>query len=397
MPTVLSVGIAPTAEHAKRLALAFPAVPDRKRLLRLGGLLSMQPEGEFETIGEIVAAARAKLPGPLWDYLMGGAGSEASLARNSHALASLALMPQIMRDVRDVDIGYEAFGQKFQMPVMAAPIGSLDLLDSGGATASARAASAVGAAKFVSLLARPDFETIARSVDGPIYLQIYVRGDMQWLRDLIIRAEGAGYAGLALTVDSAVYARRDRDLANRFRSVASGGRQSGIGRQTATMRLHQAGMTWDQFDVVRSSTRLPVIIKGVMDPRDAAMAIDHGADAVYISNHGGRQLDCAPATIDQLGAVVASVAGRAPVFIDGGFMSGSDIVKALALGARAVGLGKLQGLALAAGGQPVLECLYAILADEIRIAMALVGSTAIDALATDLVCRSRPGTTPVYD
>lgn len=346
----------------------------------------MSAQKNFSTIGGIIAQARQTLTPDVWDYLMGGAGSEATLRRNDLALDRIALLPAMMRDVREATINTSLLGLPMALPVFPAPIGSLDLFDPEGSAASVKAAGAAGTLCCVGLLCHPDFTTVTAHRAGPLMLQLYIRGDLEWLKDVVSRAENAGYDALVLTADSAIYARRDRDLANGYAARRAVDRVSAIGPQDAQARRYQAGLDWQMFEQLREMTRLPIILKGVMRPSEAVQAIEMGADAIYVSNHGGRQLDHAPAAIEQLPHITRVVDGRIPVIVDGGFMRGADVVKAIACGASAVAIGKLQGLALASGGADALAQCLDLLGREIADTLRLVGCTSLQELdATCLV------------
>ncbi|MCR0983773.1 alpha-hydroxy acid oxidase [Roseomonas populi] len=349
-------------------------------------------DGAADSLGrtaeELVRLAAGRLRREVWDYLSGGAESEATIAANRAAIERMGFVPRVLRDVSRVEERTVLLGRPLALPVFLAPIGSLALLHPGGAPAAARAAAASGTTAFVSLMAEPGPEAIAREAPG-LVLQVYMRGDRAWLRDLVARAEAAGYAAVCLTVDSAVYGRRERDLINRYSSSMAADRAHLGAGGGAQITAHQSGLTWDMVAALRGMTRLPLVLKGIASPADAALAVEAGMDAVYVSNHGGRQLDFTLGALDLLPPVVEAVAGRAEVLVDGGFLRGTDILKALCLGARAVGLGKLQGWALAAGGEAGLRHLLALLAEEIRTAMALLGCARLPDLSPALL-RSLP-------
>jgi glycolate oxidase len=336
------------------------------------------------TAEELVRRAAERLPRSVWDYLSGGAESEATLAHNRGAIERLGFVPRVLRDVTRVEMGTTLLGRSLSLPVFLAPIGSLALADPGGAPAAARAAAAEGTTAFVSIMAEPGLEAIAQSAPALVF-QIYMRGDRDWLRGLVARIEAAGYAAICLTVDSAVYGRRERDLIARFSSAGAADRTHLGDGSSVQITPHQSGLTWDMVAALRGMTRLPILLKGIAAPEDAALAVEAGVDAIYVSNHGGRQLDHTVGTLDLLPAVVEAVAGRAEVVVDGGFLRGTDVVKAVALGARAVGIGKLQGWALAAGGEAGLRRCLAILTEEIRAAMALLGCAQLAELGPALL------------
>ena len=343
---------------------------------------------EFLTIPEIIEAARAKLPEALWDYASGGAETEATLRRNRSAMERWVFRPKVLVDVRHRDLSTTFLGHRLALPVMLAPIGSIALFDPDGALAVARVAARMGTIAFVSTMALPDLEAVAVGAGGPLVFQLYVRGDRNWVAAIVRRVEQAGYVALCVTVDSAVYGRRERDLHHRFnpREALDHPNLAGMVRNDE----YQSGWTWDDLAWLRGQTRLPLILKGVLTPEDAVRAVEHGVDAVYVSNHGGRQLDHAPATIEVLGEIAQAMAGRAELVVDGGFVRGTDVVKALALGARAVLVGKLLTWGLAADGEAGLARALELLHEEISTTLALVGVPKIAGLGPDCVSPAPP-------
>ena len=321
----------------------------------------------MHTLQEIAMAARRNLSQTLWDTLCGGSDSETTLRRNRLALDSLALRQRVLVNVADIDTRTTLLGQKLKIPVFIAPVGNfLQLADPRGAIAVAKAAVSRGTTAFISTAAKPDLETVAREAGAPLLFQLYIRSDRAWVRDILQRAKAAGYRAICVTVDRAYYSRRERDIINRFLMRESGGDPR-----------YQASLCWDDLAWMKQCTGLPLILKGIATGEDARMAVEHGADVVYVSNHGGRQLDHAQAGIEVLPEVVEAVDGRAEVVMDGGILRGTDVIKALALGASAVGVGKLQGLALAAAGQAGVARMLEILEFEIRTMLGLMGLTSI--------------------
>lgn len=332
----------------------------------------------YETMHEIIGDARLACDQHVWNYITGAAGSETTLRRNRHSLDRLALRPRVLRDVREIDTSATFLGHRLRIPCLLAPIGSLEALTPDGGVAVARAAAEFGTVALVSTVTEPGLEEIAAAVDHPKIFQIYIRGDEAWTDRLIDRARDAGYAALALTVDSAYYGRRERQL-------ALGWRPPSVRRHGPEARALQAALTWEWMDRMRERGGLPFILKGIQTAEDAEIAVERGVDAVYVSNHGGRQLDHGDGTIETLREVVAAVGGRAPVVVDGGIVRGTDVLKALALGADAVGLGRYQAWALAAGGGDVLVRALEILEEEMRNAMGLVGVSSLGELDPSFV------------
>lgn len=346
------------------------------------------------TIPEIVEAARAALPEHLWDYSCGGSDTETTLRRNRAAFDRLAFRPRVLRGTAERDLTTTFLGQQLDLPVMLAPIGSVHYFDSDGALACARGAEAAGTATFVGSLSTPSLEEVRAESTGPLVLQVYALGNRAWLQALIERAERAGYMAICITTESAMYGRRERDLHHRFAPRESLDRPNlaGLppdpdGRKGEYFR---AALNWDDIAWLREHTRLPIILKGIMTGEDAELAVEHGAACVYVSNHGGRQLDHVPATLDVLPEIAGAVAGRAEVIVDGGFLRGTDALKALALGARAVLIGKLMLWGLAAGGSGGVARALELLRTEMSIAMANLGVRSLAELSPAHVRPSYP-------
>ena len=337
---------------------------------------------DMHTLQEIAMAARRNLSNLLWDTLCGGSDSETTLRRNRLALDSLALRQRVLVNVADVDTRTTLLGQKLRIPVFIAPVGNfLQMADPKGAIAVAKAAVSRGTTAFISTAAKPDLETVAKEVGAPLLFQLYIRSDRAWVKDILQRAKAAGYRANCITVDRAYYSRRERDVVNRFLMRESGGDPR-----------YQASLNWDDLAWMRDVTGLPMILKGVATGEDARLAVEHGVDVVYVSNHGGRQLDHAQGSIEVLPEVVEAVDGRAEVLMDGGIMRGTDVLKALALGASAVGVGKLQGLALAAAGQAGVARMLEILELEIKTMLGLMVLTSIKDLDQSWVRQTLPVT-----
>jgi glycolate oxidase len=358
-----------------------------------------QVEARFLTLHEIVAEARRRLAPGDWDYLVGGADTETTLRRNRAAIDSLGLRPRVLNDVSEIHTRRTFLGHDLRLPLLLAPIGSLEAFHADGGLGAARAAQHFGVMQVLSSACRPDFETVGREAQGAKIYQLYVTGDDDWLFDTIRRAIAAGYAGFALTVDTQVYSRRERDIAKRF-VPGAGRRTDGAdrnGARRAEMMVRPRGdrplagmqqqmrLTWALVERIRRTFDIPLVLKGIATAADAARAAAIGVDVVYVSNHGGRQLDQSVGTLDLLPDVVAAVGGRARVVVDGGIYRGTDVVKALALGASAVGVGRLEGFAMAAGGPPAVVRMLEILESEVRIALALLGVASIDDLDASFV------------
>src|SRR5216684_2459250 len=266
---------------------------------------------------EIVAKARQNLNQNDWDYIVGGCETETTLRRNRMALDSIAFRPRVLRDVSKVDASVTQFGRTLRLPVVLAPVGSLESFHPTGAESVVRAAGAFGAAHMLSSVCDPGLEDLAKAAPEALRLyQLYVRGDEAWVDDHIARAIAHGYAGFALTVDTAHYSRRERDIAKRFVTA---------GRRRVQGRAFQAGLDWRTVERVKSKFKIPLAIKGIATADDAAIALDHGVEWIYVSNHGGRQLDHGRGSMDVLPEVVAAGAGRAKIIVDGSICRGTDI------------------------------------------------------------------------
>lgn len=335
---------------------------------------------DFQSLQEIVMAARRNLSPELWDHLSGGSDSETTLSRNRQGLDSLALRQRVLVDVNHIDTATTLLGQKLSIPVFLAPVGGfVGKANPQGAIPAARAAVARGTTAFISTGALPGLEKTAASVSEPLIFQLYVRGDREWVKDILDRAKASGYRALCVTVDRNFYGRRDRDLISRLPV------REGFGDPS-----YQASLCWDDVVWMKQHIGLPLILKGIATAEDARLAVEHGAEVVYVSNHGGRQLDHAQGSIEVLPEVVAAVDGRAEVLMDGAILRGSDVVKAIALGARAVGVGKLLGWALAAAGEAGLTRMLELLEVEIRTAMGLMGVTSLAQLDPSWVRAVQP-------
>jgi glycolate oxidase len=342
--------------------------------------IGIEAPPQFATLQQIVLAARRNLTPELWDHLSGGSDSETTLIRNRQALDVLALRQRVLVDVSTIDTTTTLLGQKLSIPVFLAPVGAfLGLAHPEGAKTVARAAVARGTTAFISTAAKPGLEETAAAVGEPLIFQLYVRGDRTWVGDILDRARAAGYRALCVTVDRNFYGRRDRDLVSRV-SV-----REGFGDPR-----YQAMLDWEEVVWMKQRMGVPLILKGVATAEDARLAVEHGAEVVYVSNHGGRQLDHGQGSAEVLPEVVEAVAGRAEVLADGGVQRGTDVVKMLALGARAVGLGKLLGWALAANGEAGLVRMLELMETEIRTALGLMGVTSLRELSSAWVRPALP-------
>ena len=365
---------------AKRPGRSAASRPKQKDEKRKYPRIDERAAANFVSLQEIVATARRNLPQDLWDHLSGGSDSETTLLRNRQALDSLALRQRVLVDVRKIDITTTLLGMKLASPVFLAPVGGfVGFAHPEGACKVARAAVAHGTTAFISTAAKPSLEAAAAAVKEPLIFQLYVRADRKWVEDTLDRAKAAGYRALCVCVDRNYYGRRERDIISRANV------REGFGDPS-----FQMGLQWKDLVWMKQHWKVPLIVKGVATAEDAKLSVEHGADVVYVSNHGGRQLDHAQGTIEVLPEVVAAVDGRAEILWDGGVLRGTDVVKGLCLGARAVGVGKMLGWALAAAGEAGLKRMLELMDLEIRTAMGLMGVTSLAQLNPSCVRPAQP-------
>jgi isopentenyl diphosphate isomerase/L-lactate dehydrogenase-like FMN-dependent dehydrogenase len=327
---------------------------------------------------EALAADRLAA-GPLC-YFAGGAADERTLARNAAAFAEWELIPRVLVDVSAVDTSVELLGSVLSMPILIAPVAFQRLAHPEGEEGMARAASAAGTAICLSTIASATPATVAAAApDATRWLQLYCFSDRAVTEALLAEAVESGYEAIALTVDAPFAGRRERDLRTGFTvDVAAPAVQAAVGSDVnltprQVFDLVDASLDWDSLAALVEGCELPVVLKGVMAPADAELAIEAGVAGMVVSNHGGRQLDGVPATIDVLEGVAAAVAGRVPVLVDGGVRRGTDVITALALGADAVLVGRPALWGLAVGGEAGASRVLELLRVELDLALALLG------------------------
>ena len=335
-------------------------------------------------IDEFEAVARARMDPAAYAYYAGGAADEVTIARNLDAFRRRSLLPRVLVDVSEIDPQTTMLGTTVSLPVGLAPNAAQGLADPEGECATARAAGDEGVLMCLSTFSSRSMEDVAAAARGPKWFQLYMHKDRGIAKAMIERAVDAGYGAIVLTVDLPVGGYRERELRTPFISsqqqafpnlpVATDGRSI----LELLDGVINASLTWDDLGWVRSVSGLPLIVKGVLAPDDARLCVEHGVDAIVVSNHGGRQLDRTPAAIDALEPVVHAAGGGCEVYLDGGIRRGTDVVTALALGARAVFVGRAYLYALAAGGeQGVRDCLHLLRAETVN-AMALLGCPTVD-------------------
>ncbi len=336
------------------------------------------------------------------DYYNSGAGDEVTLRDNRAAFERVKLRPRMLVDVSAIDLNTSVLGQSLQLPLLLAPMAFQCLAHLDGEVATAQAAASAGVGMILSTLANKSMEEVAavgRVNNAPQWFQLYIHKDRGLTRALVERADVAGYKALCLTVDAPVLGRRERDRRNEFAlppglhpanlATLSGldipheKRESGLLTYFA-QQLDQA-LTWRDLEWVQSLCPLPLVVKGILRGDDAVRAVEYGAKAIVVSNHGGRQLDGAIASLDALIEIVAAVDGRAEVLLDGGIRRGVDILKALALGAKAVLIGRPILWGLAVGGEVGVSHVISLLQDELSVAMALSGCAKLQDIDSSLV------------
>lgn len=334
-------------------------------------------------LDEFEALARERLPIAAYEYYAGGAADEVTLRDNIAAFERYRLMPRVLVDVASVDAATEFVGTPVSMPVGLAPNAAHGLADPQGECATARAAAAAGVVMCVSTFASRSLEDVAAASEGPKWFQLYVHKDRGIAKEMIQRARAAGYRAIVLTVDLPVGGYRERELRTPFRSDQQQAFPNlpvdTTGRSILELLegLINASLTWDDLEWIRSVAEVPLVVKGVLSPDDARLCVTHGVDGMVVSNHGGRQLDRAPAAIDALGPVVEAVDGGCEVYMDGGVRRGTDVAIALALGARGVFLGRPYLYALAAGGEGGVTACIELLRGEVLNALALLGAPTV--------------------
>ena len=349
-------------------------------------------------LAEFEALAAERLPRMVYDYYAGGAHDEITLRANRGVFDELTLHYRVLRDVSTRTTTTTVLGETLSMPVIVAPTAFHQLATEEGEVATARAAAAAGTLMTLSTLSTRRIEEVSEAAQGRLWFQLYVYRDREATRELVARAEAAGARALVLTVDAQVWGVRERDVRNDFQlppglrmaNLATSGKQDfpeveGSGLAAYVNTMFDPSLSWADLEWLCSLTDLPVLIKGVVRGDDAQLAVQHGVAGVIVSNHGGRQLDTAPAPILVLPEVAQAVGGETALLVDGGFRRGTDVVKALALGADAVMIGRPVLWGLAAGGEAGVARVLSILQAEVDLAMALCGASSPEELTDDLV------------
>jgi isopentenyl diphosphate isomerase/L-lactate dehydrogenase-like FMN-dependent dehydrogenase len=389
----------PTAPDAAPLSLGV----QRQMEIYLAGLNGQKPAQPLAS-EELEVRARAILPTAAYVYVAGGAGGEETVQANRAAFHRWRIMPRFLRDVSRRDLGVELLGWRLPAPVLLAPIGVQSMLHPDAELAVARAARSLGIPMVLSTVSSTPLEAVAEALgDSLRWFQLYWPKDPALAASLVGRAERAGYAAVVVTLDTYLLGWRERDLQQAWLPFAHGQgianyltdpvfraalpappeKDPGAAARHFLAVVSNPALTWDDLAWLRRQTRLPILLKGILHPDDARRAVEHGVAGVIVSNHGGRQLDGAVASLDALPAVVEAVAGRIAVLFDGGIRRGTDVFKALALGARAVLLGRPYCWGLAVGGENgVREVLRNLLAD-MELTLGLAGCASYAEVSRD--------------
>jgi 4-hydroxymandelate oxidase len=352
-------------------------------------------------IQEMESSARERLPPEVFDYYAGGAWDLQTLQENRNAYQRLRIYYRVLRDVSRRSTACEIFGANLAMPILAAPTAFHRLAHSEGELATARGVGAAKTLMVLSSLSTYRLEDVAAAASGPLWFQVYINKDRGFTRDLLKRAVDAGFRAIVVTCDAPCWGVREADIRNRFHLppgiepvnlTPSNLRGSSLSHHGAGMGqimswMLDPSLTWKDVESMTSQVKVPVILKGICRADDALQAVRHGARGVIVSNHGGRQLDGAPATIEALPAVVQAVGGRVPVLVDGGIRRGTDVLKAIASGAAAVLVGRPILWGLATGGESGVTEALEMLRKEFDLAMALSGCTKLDEITPDLLGR----------
>ena len=338
-------------------------------------------------VADFEALAQARMSPMAWEYVSAGAADELTLRWNREAYEKIRLQPRVLVDVTGLDTRVTLFGRDHAFPILMAPAAAHTLTHPEGELATVRGANAAQATFCLSSYASRSVEEVAAAATGPLWFQLYMQTDYGFTRELVERAEAAGCEALCLTVDTPIGGARNRETRaavtlpampnlTGFKGVPSSGLQTG------TVQIYNpyfdAALSWKDVEWLRSFAKIPLLLKGVMNPEDAERAVEAGVAGLIVSNHGGRNLDTLPATIDALPRVTERVGGRVPVLLDGGIRRGTDVLKGLALGASAVMVGRAYLYGLAVDGANGVAAVMGILQRELMMAMALTGKTRVE-------------------
>ncbi len=314
-----------------------------------------------------------------WERVMGGAADEITMRWNREAYEHIRLKPRILVDVSNIDTRIRLFGRELPFPIILAPVGAQGFVYPEGDVASVRGAGMAGATLCISSSASMKVEDVAKAATAPVWFQLYVQKDRAFTRDLVQRAEGAGCSALCVTVDSPTFGMRNREEKSRGELPA---------RELPNLKgkdYLDPALTWKDIDWLRGFAKTPVMLKGVLNPDDAATAVKAGVSGIIVSNHGARNLDTVPATIDALPLVAEKVQGRVPILVDGGIRRGTDVIKALGRGATAVQIGRPYLWGLGVAGPEGVARVVALLRKELEMTMMLMGRPTIASIDSSVL------------
>lgn len=339
--------------------------------------MTSQIPGETNELADMVCvtdfehAARRCMSAMAWEYLSCGAADELSLRSNCSSFEKIKLKPRVLVDVSKIDASVQVLGQRFDFPILLAPVGLQRLYHPDGEVAAVQGAGDANATYTISSYSTTTIEDIVGSATGPTWAQVYLQPDRQFTRDFVQRAEGLGCRAICITVDLPVIGVRNRMERSRFAVPVE------LSVPHMMENFMGSPVTWKDIEWLRTITQLPILLKGILDSDDAGIALGNGVSGIIVSNHGARDLDSTPATIEALPLIAEKVEGRLPIFVDGGIRRGTDVLKAIALGAKAVLVGRPFCYGLAVGGSAGVSRVINILRKEFEIAMALTGRTSI--------------------
>lgn len=368
--------------------------------------------GKPVCVGDFEQYAKRVLPKAVYDYYRSGADNQQTLADNVAAFSRLRLYPRMLRDVSVMDLSTSVLGQKISMPICVGATAMQRMAHADGETATARACRSLGTGMMLSSWATSTIEEVAQAApDGLHWMQLYIYKDREVTRSLVQRAERAGYKGIFVTVDTPLLGKRFDDVRNKFQlpphlrmknfntddlafsSEKGYGENSGLAVYVA--QAIDPSVKWEDIKWLRGLTSLPIVAKGILRADDAREAVKHGVNGILVSNHGARQLDGVPATIDVLPEIVEAVGGKVEVFLDGGVRKGTDVLKALALGATAVFIGRPIIWGLAYQGEEGAKDVLQMLKEEFQLAMALSGCWSVKGIDATLVRRTSPAASKI--
>ncbi len=348
---------------------------------------------DIVSLDEFELLARTAMPHMAYEYVSAGAADEHSLRWNREAFRRLRLRPRVLLDVAEVDMRTTLFGEVMPFPIVLAPTAYQRTMHPDGEIGTARGAGAAGATMIVSTATTSAFAEIAKVATTPLWFQLYVQSDRAYTQDLVQHVQDAGCRALCVTVDTPTLGTRDRMIKAKFAlppGIETPHLRDASAERRGVIVPDRISITWRDIEWLRSIARVPVLLKGILDHDDAERAIDAGVDGIIVSNHGARNLDTVPATIDALPAIAARVAGRIPVLMDGGVRRGTDIVKAIALGANAVMIGRPHCFGLSVGGAAGVARVIELLRVEFELAMKLCGRRTLASIDRTVLWDAEP-------